>query len=107
MTMTAGGVAKVIEECGELVQILAKKLAYWYTDEHPDGAGSIRERIEDEMGDVLAAIAHAAADPRLDLDRDRIERRRLMKLATFDTWEEQLGNNDLGIDSRRAMEPDR
>lgn len=71
--MTAAGVAKLIEECGELQaelgqlqQILAKKLAYWHTDEHPDGMGSIKERIEREMGDVRAAISFVIKQ--LDLD---------------------------------------
>lgn len=40
MPMTANGLAKLLEELGELSQVAAKKLAYFHTDEHPDGAGS-------------------------------------------------------------------
>lgn len=102
MTMTAAGVAKLIEECGELQQILGKKLAYWYTDEHPDGAGPISKRIEQEMGDVLAAIEFCAE--MLGLDRLRIELRRAGKRDLFGTWQEQLDNNDMGLDHRTAVE---
>lgn len=96
MTMTASGVAKLIEECGELTQILGKKLAFWHTDEHPDGKGSIKERIEAEMGDVLAAIEFTRQQ--LGLNADHIERQRLYKHSLFDGWQDQLDNNDMGID---------
>lgn len=96
MTMTAAGVAKLIEECGELQQILGKKLAYWHTDDHPDGKGSISARIQEEMGDVLAAIRFVAL--RLDLDFVAIEARDEAKYRLFSTWHRQLENNDQGID---------
>ena len=38
--MHCDGLTKLIEECGELVQIAAKKQAYFDTDTHPDGKGS-------------------------------------------------------------------
>lgn len=103
MTMTASGVAKLIEEVGELQtelgqlqQILGKKLAYWHTDDRPDGNGSIRQRIEDEMGDVRAAIMFVTEQ--LGLDRQRIHHRVDRKTALFDTWQDQIDNNDLAID---------
>lgn len=96
MTMTAAGVAKLIEECGELTQILGKKLAYWHTDVHPDGAGSINERIEQEMGDVRAAMSFVM--DRLDLDVIAINERAAKKFRLFKSWDEQIGNNDMGID---------
>lgn len=105
VTMTAAGVAKLIEECaelqielGSLQQILAKKLAYWHTDEHPDGKGSINQRIEDEMGDVIAAVYFVR--DRLGLDREVIAQRMMAKLELFGTWEAQIDNNDLAIDRR-------
>ena len=96
MTMTASGVAKLIEECGELTQILGKKLAYWHTDTHPDGAGLISQRIEDEMGDVLAAIYFTRNQ--LKLDRNRINDRAILKQNLFESWEAAVGNNDDAID---------
>jgi NTP pyrophosphatase (non-canonical NTP hydrolase) len=103
MTMTAAGVAKLIEECAELAielgslqQILAKKLAYWHTDVHPDGKGPIHDRIVDEMGDVMAAIGFVVEQ--LDLDHVRLVERHAMKLRLFDTWQAQIDNNDQAID---------
>lgn len=55
MTMAAAGVAKLIEECGELQQVLGKKLAWWDTDEpHWDGT-ILRDRLVEEMGALIAA----------------------------------------------------
>lgn len=98
--MTAAGVAKLIEECGELQQILGKKLAYWYTDEHPDGAGPISKRIQNEMGDVLAAIYFVAGQ--LGYDMDAILDRRDAKTKLFDTWQAQIDNNDMAIDGGKS-----
>ena len=95
MTMAVSGVAKLIEECGELQQILGKKLAYWYTDDHPDGK-PIHERIENEMGDVLAAITFVVGQ--LGLDEYRIQDRIDTTLDLFLTWEAQFNNNDFAVD---------
>ena len=51
MTMTAAGVAKLIEECGELQQVLGKRLAMWDQPEHWDGT-NLNDRLIEEMGDV-------------------------------------------------------
>jgi hypothetical protein len=96
MTMTASGVAKLIEECGELTQILGKKLAYWHTDDHPDGQGLISERIMEEMGDVRAALDFVAEQ--LGLSSVIIDARRRSKLNTFRGWHAEIDNNDLAID---------
>lgn len=102
MPMTAKGVAKLIEECGELIQVLGKKLAYWDTDEHPDGAGSLNTRIEDEMADVRAAIVMVAAG--LDLDLRRIQERITKKYQTFSAWDAIPDNNENGIDAHRVTQ---
>lgn len=99
MTMAAQGVAKLIEELGELTQILGKKLAYWHTNEHPDGAGPIALRIEEEMADVQAAIEFVTKQ--LGLDVDHIEARTWRKINTFETWHANK-SSDTGID--RALE---
>jgi NTP pyrophosphatase (non-canonical NTP hydrolase) len=52
------GVTKLIEELHELGQVLAKKAAFMNTDDNPDDKGSLKLRLEDEAGDVLAAIAY-------------------------------------------------
>lgn len=104
--MTAAGVAKLIEEVGELqaelgqlVQVLGKKLAYWDADDHWDGS-NLRERLQDEMGDVRAALDFV--EERLRLDHEVIQARRRKKAALFDAWQEQIDNNDHGIDAPRA-----
>jgi NTP pyrophosphatase (non-canonical NTP hydrolase) len=81
MAMTAGGLVKLIEECGELVQIAAKKLAYYDSEHHPDGKGAIVPRLEDEVADVLAAI-HFCMETN-NLDRDRIMLRSEEKIRLF------------------------
>jgi len=95
--MTANGLAKLIEECGELVQVAGKKLAYYTTDEHPDGGPSIKERLEEEMGDVVAAIALVAQLH--ELDGDRITERSEVKLDRFLGWHAKADNNTHGIDA--------
>ena len=97
--MTAAGVAKLIEECGELTQVLAKKLAYWHTDEHPDGAGSLNRRIEEEMGDVVAAIAFVVKYLP-GLSAEAVDARAQAKFQLFEKWESDPDNNDLAIDRK-------
>lgn len=84
MAMAHNGLAKLLEECGELTQIASKKLAYFHTDEHPDGAGSLRARMEDEMADVLAAITFCIFS--FGLNAERIQSRTQSKLALFMKW---------------------
>lgn len=98
MTMAAAGVAKLIEEMGELHQVLGKKLAWWDTDEpHWDGS-TLRDRMVDEMADVQAAIYFVI--DQLGLDEPRFDARSLAKGQLFKTWQEQLDNNDHGIDGK-------
>jgi NTP pyrophosphatase (non-canonical NTP hydrolase) len=94
--MTAGGLAKLIEELGELAQVAGKKLAYFHTDEHPDGAGSLRGRLQDEIGDVLAACQFVAMT--LGLDQEAIKARRDKKLDRFLGWHNLPDNNVHGVD---------
>lgn len=87
------GLVKLVEECGELVQIAAKKMAYMHTDEHPDGAGSMKERLEDEIADVQA-ICHIV-EKNFDLDRQKIVDRAFEKMKLFRHWmNEESGSKD-------------
>lgn len=87
MAMVVKGIVKLIEELGELQTILAKKLAYLDTDIHPDGKGSMKERIQEEMGDVIAAIKYVKGT--LSLDDDWIEKRALTKYELYKKWEKE------------------
>ncbi len=78
------GLVKLVEECGELIQIASKKMARMDSDEHWDSAGSIRERMEDEMGDVMAAMRTVTAN--FGLDTARIMKRRREKEKLFLEW---------------------
>jgi NTP pyrophosphatase (non-canonical NTP hydrolase) len=100
VTMAAAGVAKLIEECGELQQVLGKKLAWWDTDEpHWDGS-VLSERMIEEMGDVLAAIEFVANA--LCLNWKDVQDRKRSKDYLFETWEATIDNNDHGIDGGGA-----
>lgn len=81
------GVAKLLEECGELSQALAKLVATGGDTEHWDGT-DLRDRIEEEMGDVLAAVFYTMArNPQL---RGHVIRRRAdFKEQRFTRWHQQ------------------
>lgn len=78
------GLIKLAEECGELVTEIGKKLAFPEVDDHPDGKGPLRTRIEDEIADVIAAAAYVVR--RNGLDWRRIADRAGRKMARFVTW---------------------
>lgn len=80
------GLVKLMEECGELVQIAAKKLAFIDSDEHPDKAGSMKIRLEDEIADVEAICKFIKQE--FKLDEKRIYERRGVKFGLFDYWHE-------------------
>jgi len=66
MVMTLNGLAKLTEEIGELIQVAGKKMAY-ADGTHPDGKGDLNSRMQEEMGDVVAAIAFVSKKLKLDV----------------------------------------
>lgn len=83
------GVSKLIEEMGELHQVLGKLIATGGEAQHWDGS-NLRERLVEEMGDVRAALSFVAAVN--DLDPDAIHRRHFTKSVLFNQWHsEQRG----------------
>lgn len=88
--MTANGLAKLLEELGELSQVAAKRLAYFHTSTHPDGAGDLNERMENEMADVSAACAFVIQKFRLN--GERIGDRAALKLHLFQQWDADPDN---------------
>lgn len=95
MTMTCSGLAKLIEECGELTQVAGKKLACYSDNAHWDGT-DLGERMCEEMGDVLAAIVFVQL--KLGLDSEAITNRFATKLALFREWDADRTNNAKGVD---------
>jgi NTP pyrophosphatase (non-canonical NTP hydrolase) len=81
------GLTKLIEECGELIQIAAKQSAYLGDDSHPDGS-HMPTRMQEEMGDVLAAIDYVVGSFQLSLKE--IDRRRNMKFKTYEKWDKLI-----------------
>lgn len=85
MSMSNNGLSKLTEELGELAQVVGKKLARPDTDEHWDGAGSLKLRMEEEMADVTAAMAFVRH--KLGLDMAAIRSRAELKYAMFLQWD--------------------
>lgn len=75
------GIGKLIEEMGELQTELGKLIPF-PQGEHPDGKGDLRQRIENEMADVRAAIFYFTETNRLDFNNERYVR----KVALFKKW---------------------
>lgn len=86
--MENGGLNKVVEESGEVIQVVGKILSFGL-GEHPDGKGPLKERLEDEMADVMAAIHFVRG--KFDLDLDRMAKREDLKLKRFREWDRRRG----------------
>lgn len=87
MSMRHNGLAKLLEECGELSQVAGKILQYpsmLQGQIHIDGKTDIHS-LEDEMGDLRAAIFFVIE--KLGLDRNRIEARVEEKIFKFRKWD--------------------
>ena len=82
---TWGGISKLTEECGEVVQVCGKLLGSFGNPMHFDGT-DLRDRLESELGDLLAAIDFVLFVNVGRLDAARVEARRRVKLATFMEW---------------------
>lgn len=78
------GLAKLSEECGELVQAIGKLQAVGGESRaHWDGSHVVCH-LEDEMADVRAALNFVAEMNKLDLKRMKARSR--MKLERFLRW---------------------
>ncbi|HEY8560467.1 MAG TPA: hypothetical protein VIL74_08825 [Pyrinomonadaceae bacterium] len=81
------GLVKLVEECGELSQIAAKKMTRMDSDEHWDGQGSIQFRLENEIADVIAAAKIVIEN--FGLNAERIDQRIVDKYRLFCKWMEE------------------
>jgi NTP pyrophosphatase (non-canonical NTP hydrolase) len=77
------GISKLIEECGEVGQVAGKLIGNEGRTDHWDGT-DLRERLEDEMADVIAAIDFVTSLN--GLSAARITQRAGKKLALFNSW---------------------
>jgi NTP pyrophosphatase (non-canonical NTP hydrolase) len=80
------GLAKLAEECGEVIQVIGKIIALSGAEnyDHWDGT-NVRERLQEELGDVLAAIDFVQEHN--GLSRVIMIRRKQHKTALFEKWD--------------------
>lgn len=103
----------LVAACGRLIQVSAKKLSYFHTDIHPDGAGSLAERLQACSAEVLWRIQCVMKSQDLDMQRfcDRVGR----KSDLFAQWHAREDNNAMSFtepaihvdhpDESRSMRP--
>jgi hypothetical protein len=80
------GTSKLIEEIGEVAQVLGKLIATGGDIDHWDGAGPLNRRLIDELGDVLGAIAFFEAVNFTPTERIDIHARAEEKRLLFEGW---------------------
>ena len=79
------GISKLVEECGEVLQICGKLVGTGGEPNHWDGS-NLTERLQDEMADVIAAIWFVAKAN--ELDEAAIQKRVYEKTRQFYRWQE-------------------
>jgi NTP pyrophosphatase (non-canonical NTP hydrolase) len=91
-TETWPGLAKLMEECGEVIQVLAKLVAagsldhtWTETDGTPRGWGDLSGALHEELGDLQAAL-NFFITLNDEVDSDRIIGRSSHKFSTFCRW---------------------
>lgn len=77
------GIGKLVEEMGEVAQLLGKLIPF-PDGNHPDGKGQLRERLEDEIADLYAALDYFVSENKLDFAK--ISFRTDEKLNRFKNW---------------------
>ncbi len=77
------GIFKLLEEMGELTQVLGK-LGPFPEGRHPDGGPDLRVRAEEEISDLLAAIRYFSEANHLDGEAIRL--RAAEKYDRFKFW---------------------
>jgi NTP pyrophosphatase (non-canonical NTP hydrolase) len=89
------GTSKLMEEMGELQQVLGKLIAVHGRTEH--WSGDLRSKLIEELGDVLAAIEFFNTANMTHEERQYIHNRATEKLALFRRWHaEQPEVRDIG-----------
>lgn len=81
------GVAKLIEECGEVLQIAGKLIATAGQRDHWSGADLWRE-LSLELGDLCAAITFVIEQNGV-LDSIAVEVRHDSKVRLFNDWQQE------------------
>lgn len=77
------GRSKLVEECAELIVELAK-LEVFPHGKHPGRKRNLKISTEEEISDVYAALDYFVAMN--GFDREKIKKRRLLKVKKFVKW---------------------
>lgn len=80
------GLAKLTEESGEVLQIVGKLIANGGQDQHWDGT-NLRDQIQEELGQLLAAITFVCEH--CNLDKEVVERNFETKTALYEKWRKE------------------
>lgn len=78
------GIAKQVEEMGELGQVLGKLMMVHGSDTH--WSGPLRPMLVDELADVLAISTFVKKHCLTDTERRRLIRRAVEKELKFEAW---------------------
>lgn len=82
------GTSKLLEEMGELTQVLGKLMGTGGRVEHWDGS-DLRERLIEELADLEAAVDFFRGENLTRAENDVVARRIEDKLALFRRWHEE------------------
>lgn len=77
------GISKLVEEAGEVMQVAGKLMGSGGDILHWDGT-NLKERLEEEIADLLAACNFVVSYCKLDIPR--IQARQSAKTALFLDW---------------------
>lgn len=78
------GTSKVLEEMGELTQVLGKLIATAGDRQHWDG--DLIPRLIEELGDLVAALTFFGLHNLNDEEQDAVLERAEVKMALFEKW---------------------
>lgn len=79
------GLSKLVEEASEVIQISAKLIATGGRVDHWSGL-HLGRALEEELGDLQAAIEFVVKHNADNVDERAIAARRMAKLALFEKW---------------------
>lgn len=79
------GLAKVVEEAGELLQVAGKIIALGGETNYFDGT-DLRSRLTNELADLEAAISYLLGSNLEELDLDELASRSEAKFELFERW---------------------
>lgn len=81
------GIAKLSEECGEVVQVIGKLMMTHGDPVH--WSGDLRQQLMEEMADVMAAVQFVGEICLTAGEREAIADRCAEKRAKFQRWHDQ------------------